>query len=413
MIGSRSVQQDKDVYSVSRLNREARYLLEKQFASVWLEAEISNFKKHSSGHMYLSLKDEQSQIAAVFFSRLNQSCRFEIKDGIKVLVLGKISLYEPRGQYQFFIERMEPKGLGALQLAFEQLKEKLAREGLFDNERKKSIPKFPQTVGVVTSPTGAAIRDILNVINRRFCGTHVILNPVRVQGEGAAEEVAQAIEELNQWERIDVLIVGRGGGSLEDLWAFNEEVVARAIDRSRIPIISAVGHEIDWTICDLVADLRAPTPSAAAELVVQNRAELEDKVHDLKSRMRNAIIQALTLWKETLSGLKESYAFRQPLTLIQQFSQRLDEMLRQLQNYQRSFHNEKKQEYQGLIGQLHALSPLAILARGYSLTFDQKQNLLKDIRRVRIGDSIRTRFLEGWVDSKVEKIDLESEGRYG
>lgn len=395
---------ERKAFTVTELNRRAKSVLEGQFSGLWLEGEISNFKYHSSGHMYLTLKDDQSQISAVFFSRYNQSLKFEPKDGLKVLVCGKISLYEQRGQYQFYIERMEPKGLGALQLAFLQLKEKLEKEGLFRAERKKALPKFPSVVGIITSPTGAAIRDILNVIRRRFDGTGVLLYPVKVQGDGAAQEVADAIHDMNRLEDVDVMIVGRGGGSIEDLWAFNEEVVARAVYESRIPIISAVGHEIDWTICDFVADLRAPTPSAAAELVVQNRMDLEKCIHELKVRMNLAMVNLVEMKRQCLDSLQSSFAFRQPMILIDQFSQRLDELSRQMQNYLKAQYNEKKQQFHALAGKLHVLSPLAILERGYAVSFDTKNRILKDATSVKVGDAMHTRLWRGIIHSRVEKI---------
>lgn len=400
--------QKTEIYSVSRLNREIRQALEGRYSAIWVEGEISNFKFHTSGHMYLTLKDETSQISAVFFSRYNQMLKFDLKDGLKILAFGKISLYEPRGQYQLYIERVEPKGVGALQLAFLQMKEKLEAEGLFALGHKKPIPQFPGTVGIITSPTGAAVRDMMNVISRRFHGTNILLYPVRVQGEGAASEIAEAIHQMNEVSGIDVLIVGRGGGSLEDLWAFNEEVVARAVYASRIPVISAVGHEIDWTICDLVADLRAPTPSAAAELVVQNSEELAKRVRDLQLRMRNSMEHLLEGWKDALQDIEQSYAFRQPLMLIQQFSQKLDETLRQMQNYLKSFVGQKRQEFQNVVGRLNALSPLSILERGYSLSY-QEDRLLKDVRQLHKGDVVRTRLHHGSFYSQVTRIE-ESEG---
>lgn len=391
-------------YSVSQLNKQIREILESQYASIWVEGEISNLKRHSSGHIYLSLKDDKAQISAAFFSRQNQLLKFELKDGMQVLAFGKVSLYEARGQYQFYIDRLEPKGMGALQLAFNQLREKLEREGLFDHERKRMIPKFPKVVGIVTSPTGAAIRDILNVINRRFCGTEILIYPVQVQGEGAAQQIARAIQDMNRLGGIDVLIVGRGGGSLEDLWAFNEEVVARAVFASEIPIISAVGHEIDWTICDWVADLRAPTPSAAAELVVQDRLHFEKQVRDIRYRMQNAMQSYLEDKRQELFGLQESYAFKQPGVLIEQYGQKVDEMLRQLQNYTKSYFLQKSQEFQGFAGKLHALSPLAILERGYSLSFNGSR-LLKEARDVKAGDEITTRLWKGTVRSTVKEVE--------
>ena len=397
------------IYTVREITREIRGLFETAFPGVWVEGEISGFKLHHSGHIYFSLKDNEAVLKAVFFSRFNRGLKFELKDGLQVLCFGKISVYEQRGEYQIYVERIEPKGLGALQLALTQLREKLAKEGLFDPARKRPIPRFPRTVGVVTSPTGAAIRDILHVVNRRFRGTNVLLNPVRVQGDGASLEIARAIDEMNQFSDVDVLIVGRGGGSLEDLWAFNEEVVCRAVFRSRIPVISAVGHEIDWTLCDHVADLRAPTPSAAAELVVQSREDLEIRVGDFGVRLKNAMQSLVDEKKQGLQTLRESYAFRQPEHLINQFSQRLDELLRQLQNYLKSLVREKDQTFRNWVGRLEALSPLAILQRGYSITFDTQGELLKEARKVKIGETLLTRLFKGRVYSKVEKIEKSEE----
>lgn len=394
----------RKIFSVNQVNRDARVLLETRFSQVWVEGEISNLKKHTSGHIYLSLKDDKAQISAVFFSGYNRAVRFDMRDGLQVLVMGKLSLYEPRGQYQFFIERMEPKGLGALQLAFNQLKEKLYKEGLFSPELKRPIPRFPKTVGIVTSPTGAAIRDILNVMTRRFSGVHILLMPVLVQGPGSAQQIARAIDEMNEQGEADVLIVGRGGGSLEDLWAFNEEIVARAIRRSRIPVISAVGHEIDWTIADFVSDLRAPTPSAAAELVVQNSADLERRVRELQMRMVNAAKGKVRDADEKLQSLEQSYAFKQPKILMEQFSQRLDEFFRQLQNYMKARLGESAQTFQTLAGRLNALSPLGILERGYSLTFQADGSLLKDAAKVQKGDKIETQLHRGKIISTVTEI---------
>ncbi|MFZ5802619.1 MAG: exodeoxyribonuclease VII large subunit [Candidatus Omnitrophota bacterium] len=395
----------RKVYTVTELNQRARGYLEAQFSGIWLEGEISNLKKHTSGHIYLSLKDETSQISAVFFSRYNDKIRFELKDGLQVLVYGKVSLYDVRGQYQFYVERMEPKGLGALQLAFLQLKEKLEKEGLFRADRKKPIPKYPNVVGVVTSPTGAAIRDILNVIGRRFHGTQVLIYPVRVQGEGAAEEIAQGILAMQRVGGIEVLIVGRGGGSIEDLWAFNEEKVARAVYGCSIPVISAVGHEIDFTICDMVADLRAPTPSAAAELVVQNREALEERLADDRGRMEKALRSLLDYEKQHLERLTSTYAFQQPALLIDGFSQRLDELARQLQNYWKAFVASRKQAFEAFAGKLNALSPLAVLGRGYSITFDKEGRPVKEIRGLRSGDILRTRLWKGDIESKITGIE--------
>ncbi|MCB9800052.1 MAG: exodeoxyribonuclease VII large subunit [Candidatus Omnitrophica bacterium] len=397
--------QDKRIYTVSQINREIRMILETRFAQFWIEGEVSNFKHHSSGHMYFSLKDNSSQIGAVFFSRYNRALKFQLKDGLKVIAFGRISLYEPRGQYQVYVERIEPKGVGALQLAFLQLKEKLEKEGLFDPRHKKQIPRFPACVGLVTSPTGAAIRDILNVIGRRFKNTRILLYPVKVQGEGAASEIAEAIGQMNVFNEADVLIVGRGGGSLEDLWAFNEEVVARAVFDSKIPVISAVGHEIDWTISDLVADLRAPTPSAAAELVVQNSEELLKRLSDFGMRMRYSVQNLLRSKRQKLQALTSGYAFEQPRILVDQFSQRLDEIFRQLNRDLTSVLKQKQHDLASLAGRLQALSPLAILSRGYSLTFSEDGSLVKTVRKIRQGEMIRTRLYDGTVESKITKIE--------
>lgn len=399
-----SLKDGRKIYTVSQLNRQSRLLLESRLPAVWVEGEISNFKHHSSGHIYLTLKDESAQISAAFFSQYQRGLKFELKDGLKVLAFCRVSIYEARGQYQLYIERVEPQGVGALQLAFQQLKERLAKEGLFAEERKRLIPKFPKTVGVVTSPTGAAIHDILNVVNRRFCGTHVLLYPVKVQGEGAAGEIAAAIAAMNEQAEADVLIVGRGGGSLEDLWAFNEEPVARAVFGSRIPVISAVGHEIDWTICDLVADLRAPTPSAAAELVVSSRLELEERLRGRKERLDFAIHGMFERFQEQLSNFAGSTAFRQPQYLLDQFTGRVDELGRRMGNCLNSLVDSKGQTFQGVMGRLNALNPLAILERGYSVSFNEKGDIIKSVRQVSAGDLLRTRLHKGSLVSKVTAI---------
>jgi exodeoxyribonuclease VII large subunit len=399
-----SLKDGRRIYTVSQLNRQSRLLLESHFSTVWVEGEISNCKHHSSGHIYLTLKDEGAQISAAFFSQYQRGLKFELKDGLKVLAFCRVSVYEARGQYQLYIERVEPQDVGALQLAFQQLKERLAKEGLFAEERKRPIPRFPKTVGVITSPTGAAIHDILNVVNRRFCGTHILLHPVKVQGEGAAEEIALAIETMNEHSEADVLIVGRGGGSLEDLWAFNEEPVARAVFGSRIPVISAVGHESDWTICDLVADLRAPTPSAAAELVVSSRLELEERLRGSKERLDFAMNRMFERYQEQLSNLAESAAFRQPRYLLDQFTGRVDELGRRMEGRLAALTDSKNQAFQGIMGRLNALNPLAILERGYSVSFNEKGDILKDVKQLSTGDAVRTRLHKGSIISKVTDI---------
>ena len=395
------------IYKVSEITREIRSLLESQFPVVWIEGEISNFKHHTSGHIYFTLKDEAAQINAVFFAKANQFLKFELKDGLQVICIGRISVYDQRGQYQIYVQRMEPKGLGALQLAFLQLKERLEKEGLFSPQRKKPIPLYPRRIGIVTSPTGAAIQDMLKVFRPKTFGLHVLLYPVRVQGDGAAEEIRDAIDQLNRSGKpLDLMIVGRGGGSLEDLWAFNEEIVARAIVQSEIPVISAVGHEVDWTIADFVSDFRAHTPTAAAEKVVMNWDELEERLREGRQRMQNGIQALLTTKQEALAVLQESYAFRQPLVYVNQLSQRVDEFVRQMQNYLKGIFQEKKQLFQNSIGKLEALSPLGILKRGYSITFDGQGDLLKEAKRARVGDMIRTRLESGILKSKITEVEV-------
>lgn len=398
----------RNVFSVGEITKALKSSLETQFSGIWVEGEISDFKHHTSGHMYFRLKDEAAVIDAVMFRGANQYLRFKPKDGTHALVFGKISVYEKRGQYQIYVERMEPKGIGALQMAFEQLKEKLKKEGLFDEARKKPIPHLPRRIGIITSPTGAAIRDILNIVNRRFSNVHIILYPVLVQGAEAAPDIAAAIDTMNRRGDAEVLIVGRGGGSPEDLWAFNEEVVARAIARSKIPIISAVGHEVDFTIADFVADLRAPTPSAAAELVIPEKSELENTLRSLRQRLENGIRSQWSLVREKLARLTSSYALRQPRSYVEQMQQRLDDTLRHLSNQIKSMLESAGRDFRELSLQLEALSPLSILRRGYSITYDNSENLVLRANQIKIGDTIRTRLHRGSIQSKVISTEGES-----
>ena len=296
---------ERTILTVSELSERIKIVLEDTFIDLWVEGEISNLRTPASGHSYLTLKDEHSQIRAVLFKMQRRYLRFDPKDGMLVLARGRISLYEPRGEYQLVIDYMEPKGIGALQIAFEQLKVRLAQEGLFDGSRKRPLPMLPRGLGIVTSPTGAVIRDMLQILRRRFANLHICVYPVRVQGDGAAEEVAQGIEVLNRYPGIDVIIVARGGGSLEDLWAFNEETVARAIYVSKVPVISAVGHEIDYTIADFVADVRAPTPSAAAELVIRNKSELHAELQSMAHRLERGMQHRLEALRARLEACQQ------------------------------------------------------------------------------------------------------------
>jgi len=403
---------EKRVYSVTELTRNIRVILEDAFASVWVEGEVSNFTLHTSGHMYFTLKDNTSQLSCVIFKSVNQKLKFRIQDGIQLICFGRISVYDKRGAYQLYAEQVEPKGVGALQLALQQLKERLSKEGLFDKERKAPVPYLPACIGVVTSPTGAAIRDILNVTKRRFADVEIIINPVKVQGKGAASEIADAIREFNELSenpalgrKIDVMIVGRGGGSLEDLWSFNEEVVARAICDSGIPVISAVGHEIDYTIADLVADLRAPTPSAAAELVIPRKEELRDRIDVLTGRLGNVLSHKIKLLKERLLQLRESYVLREPVNMFRQAKQRVDELDRGLGVALKALFEVKTQSLNVLGGKLEVLSPLAVLARGYSITGKLSSGeVLRSSKGVEIGDSVETRLAHGTLVSKVKEV---------
>jgi len=355
------------IYSVSELTAELKALLENTFTGVWVEGEISNFKHHTSGHMYFTLKDERGQLRAVMFRGSNRGLQFRPEDGLAVIVFGNVTIYEPRGEYQVYVECMEPKGLGALQLAFEQLKTRLEAEGLFDPARKRPIPLLPKKIGVVTSPSGAAIRDILQIIHRRFANVQVLIFPVRVQGEGAAAEIVEGVEFLNKRGDLDVLIVARGGGSIEDLWAFNEEVVARAIYASQTPVISAVGHETDFTIADFVADVRAPTPSAAAELVISRKAELSQRVDDLFSRLVSHMRYRAERSGERLRSLERHLRLLSPLERVKGQRERLRDGALALQSSMSHRLALWRGELRTAAARLDSLSPLAILARGYSV----------------------------------------------
>lgn len=355
------------IYSVSELTAELKALLENTFTGVWVEGEISNFKHHTSGHMYFTLKDDRGQLRAVMFRGSNRGLQFRPEDGLAVIVFGNVTIYEPRGEYQIYVEYMDPKGLGALQLAFEQLKTRLEAEGLFDPARKRPIPLLPRKIGLVTSPSGAAIRDILQIIHRRFANVQVLIFPVRVQGEGAAAEIVEGIESLNKRGDLDVLIVARGGGSIEDLWAFNEEVVARAIYASQTPVISAVGHETDFTIADFVADVRAPTPSAAAELVISRKAELSQRVDDLFSRLVNHMRYRAERSGERLRSLERHLRLLSPLERVKRQRERLRDGALALQSSMSHRLALWRGDLRTAAARLDSLSPLAILARGYSV----------------------------------------------
>jgi len=357
----------REPLSVTDLTRQIRLVLESGFSSVTVIGEISNFKRYTSGHLYFTLKDESAQLSAVLWRSRAASVKFAPEDGQKVVVTGRITVYEARGNYQIDVISIRPVGVGELQMAFERLKEKLRAEGLFDQDRKKPIPAFPQRIGLVTSPTGAVIHDMMTIMGRRFPGIQAILRPVRVQGPGAAAEIAQGVREFNEYGDVDLIIVGRGGGSLEDLWPFNEEPVARAIAASKIPVVSAVGHETDVTIADFVADLRAPTPSAAIELVVPDRRELLEHVRDFWYRMSEAAGNLLSDRRETIRHLLASYSFNRPIDLLRQHSQRVDELRRSLSVAVRHGFDITTARNSALLQRLHALDPRLALKRGYAI----------------------------------------------
>ncbi len=396
---------EKTYYSVSELTREIRLLLESSFPEIWVQGEISNFSRHTSGHIYFSLKDDKAQISCVMWQSRNQNLFFTPQDGMKVLVQGRVTVFEKRGSYQLNVLQLQPAGVGELQLAFEQLKNRLREEGLFSPEFKKPIPRYPQRVGVVTSPTGAAIRDLISILHRRFPALEIILNPVRVQGEGAALEIARAIDEFNEFGGVDVLIVGRGGGSLEDLWAFNEEVVARAVFRSQIPVVSAVGHEVDFTICDFVADLRAPTPSAAAELVAPNRNELSAQLRGYREKMTAALLNLVDSRKDKLQRIRSSYGFRQPLDLVRQQVQRLDEIQRNLNQLAMHRLALSREKINGLNKRLALLDHHNVLKRGYSICFRRAdRKLITDAALLKTAEEIEVNFYRGKVIGAVTEI---------
>lgn len=395
---------ERQIFSVSDITRNVRFLLEENFQNVWIEGEISNFKLHSSGHMYFSLKDEQAQIQCVMFRTDNRTLNFEMHEGQSVVCMGRISVYAPRGNYQLYVEKAEPKGIGALQLRFEQLKEKLRKEGLFDEAHKKEIPFLPSRIGIVTSIDGAALRDILKIIERRFAEAHLIIYPVKVQGEGSAESIAAAIEDFNLLSNVDVLIIGRGGGSLEDLWAFNEEIVARAIYASEIPVISAVGHEVDFTIADFVADLRAATPSQAAELVLPLKEQVLLRIQELKARSTQLVLNQIQTGKQDLKRLTATRVFRDLLTIFEIQFQKLDELkktLGVLLQHKLEIHRERLFSF---LGKLEALGPAGTLKRGFSVTLKYpSEKIVASVKDLKIGDLIKTKLSDGFIISKVQE----------
>lgn len=392
------------IYTITQLTKDIRELLEGSFPTVWVEGEISNYLRHTSGHRYFTLKDQGAQIRCVIWRWSGNGLFFEPRDGMKVRAFGQVTVYEKSGQYQLVVSVLQPVGIGELELAFQQLKQKLSQEGLFDPEHKVPIPKFPSKIGVVTSPTGAAIRDILNVTGRRAPSIEIIIWPVAVQGEDAARQISYAIRGFNRLKIVDVVILGRGGGSLEDLWAFNEEEVARAIYDSEIPVISAVGHEIDFSISDFVADLRAPTPSAAAEIAVPDTVELASRIRDLAGNLVATMLGLIAERNRRLQELSSRYGLKRPLEMIAQRAQRCDELVRLLNVHMAHRMESHKQMAKSLAEKLEMVSPKAILGRGYAYCRDTGGVPVKSFRQVAVDDTLDVIFYEGGVESRVTRI---------
>jgi exodeoxyribonuclease VII large subunit len=447
---------ERTVLTVSEVSERIKIVLEDTFLDVWVEGEISNLRTPASGHSYLTLKDARSQLRAVLFKLQRRYLRFDPKDGMLVIARGRISVYEPRGEYQMVLDYMEPKGVGALQIAFEQLKGRLAEEGLFDASRKRPLPALPRRLGIVTSPTGAVIRDMLQILRRRFANLGVCVYPVRVQGDGAAAEIARGVELLNRYAGIDVIIVARGGGSLEDLWAFNEEAVARAIYASKVPVISAVGHEVDYTIADFVADMRAPTPSAAAELVIRPKAELHAELRAVAQRLERAMQHRLEALRARLEACRQRRVLKDPWSPLHTLEQRLDEFSARLARTirarlhlarealeggeaavthlspatrvgllrarltaleqrliaaQRGQVRHQREEVERLTATLQALSPLAVLARGYSICRHQADGrVIREAQAAAPGTHVDITLWRGSLQCTVNAVTTEGSG---
>lgn len=431
---SLNLEKPAHIYTVSQITQDIKLILENAFERIWVEGEVSNFRPNTSGHFYFSLKDENALLSAVMFSRLTGEVKFKIEDGLRVICFGKIGVYPAAGRYQIIVEKIEPKGIGSLQLAFQQLKQRLEKEGLFSAERKRPIPYLPSRIGLVTSLDGAAIKDIFKVLDRRFKDIRVIVKPVKVQGQGAKEEIARAIKDFNDYnlgalpqERIDVMIVGRGGGSIEDLWAFNEEIVARAIYDSKIPVISAVGHERDYTIADWVADLRAATPSIAAELVIPRKEDLEDSLNNLKDGLKKALSDMIV----NLGDAKEELAHRllvntahawelsrnkieaaikkllllDPAALIPQHQEKITGLAKNIYIRMEHFVKLRHSQLVKSAQNLASLNPLSILSRGYSVTFGLDDGrIIRDVKSVGIGQGIKTKLHRGELISEITEV---------
>lgn len=395
--------------TVSQVNEYIKMLIEDeiQLQDMYVSAEISNFKHHSTGHMYFTLKDESSEIRAVMFRAYASRLNFRVENGMKVLVHARVGVYEKAGSYQLYVDSMQPDGIGSLYLAYEQLKSKLASEGLFNEEFKKPLPKFPRRIGVITSPTGAAIRDIIKVATRRCPLSDIILYPAAVQGKESAYELTRAVEHFNLINNVDVIIIGRGGGSLEDLWSFNDEALARAIFASNIPVVSAVGHEIDFTICDFVADVRAATPSHAAELVTPNCEELKIRIDNNYTSLKNSVLGTLSEYRLLIDGYMKSKALKDPMYLFDEKRMRLIDTTDKLYNAMNYKNMELRSSLATVSASLTALNPLAVLTRGYGAVFNKENSVVKSIENVNIGEQIKVKLWDGSLITTIEDIERE------
>ena len=403
---------DFPLWTVSELTRQVKDLVEANFPYVWVAGEISNCTRAGSGHVYLTLKDEGAQIRGVLWRGLASQLKFELHDGLAVIAAGPVEIYQPRGTYQLIIEELIPQGIGALELAFRQLQEKLLAEGLFDPARKRPLPRFPRRIALVTSPTGAAVRDLLKVLTRRWQASDVVIVPVAVQGAGAAEQIAAALGIVHRIPDVDVVITGRGGGSLEDLWAFNEEIVARAVANCRLPVISAVGHEIDVSIADLVADCRALTPSEAGELVVPSREEVLTELRRLRDRLAAALNEQLIHARLRLDSLAARRALQRPQQMVHDRQIRVDELAAALRRATAHRLHCESQRLSTFAASLEALSPLKVLSRGYSITHRAADGeIIRDASALQPGEELITRFQRGRVRSRIESLLPDGGGR--
>lgn len=403
--------ENRQIYTVSQVNELVKKLIETapSLSNVYLRGEISNFTNHRTGHFYFSLKDEGGLIRAIMFRSSASKLKFVPEDGMKILARGRIACYPKEGQYQFYAEEMEPDGVGALYIAFEQLKKRLAAEGLFDPAHKKPLPKIPRRIGIITSPTGAAIRDMIHVTGRRFPYAELILYPALVQGDGAAPQLIEGLRCFNTKVPVDVIILGRGGGSMEDLWAFNEESLARAVYASKVPIISAVGHETDFTICDFVADRRAPTPSAAAEIAVPQTAELEQKFLNITARFLQYLNSQITILRQRVEQCAKSPALASPTRYLDEKRTEVFGLARQLDHTMRLRLGEKQTVFAAYTAKLEALNPMAVISRGYAAVFDASKTLLKSIRQVKPGETVSLQLSDGTVHATVDSVQARKE----